>query len=122
MNKTDYRYSINGNVATVSFREGKNDKEASDETRVMVKQNGAWKIEGMTIIGISEYNLRNSLMDLKLLLGTWKIDSSSMKAEPAAKMNTNYQGSTDIHETEKGIEMVTHQLSYNNGQPNSSVE
>lgn len=122
MNKMNYRYSINGNMATVSFKEGKTEKEATDETRIMVKQNGVWKTAGMTLIGTAEYNLKNAFNNLKSLIGNWKMDAASYKAEPAQNGTKIESGAGNVHETLNGVEMVTH-LNYISGdQRYSSTE
>jgi len=122
MNKMNYHYSINGNIATVSFKEGKTEKEANDETRVFVKQNGAWKTLGMTVISSANYNLINSLATLKAFVGNWKLDSNSFKEEPASNGQTNQLATSYVRETGNGIEFVTNRSFTSNGQPYSIIE
>lgn len=122
INKINYRYTINGDMATVSFKEGKTEKEASDEIRVLSKQNGAWKMIGLTVIGTANYNVQSAFNNLKLFIGNWKMDVSSYKNEPEQKGFSIESSTVDVHETATGIETVTRATFTNNGQRYSSTD
>jgi hypothetical protein len=122
MHKFDYHYIINGNMAYVTLKEGLPEKNASDEFRIMIKQNGEWKIAGMAGIGTASYNLQNAMTNLKSFLGTWKMDTASFKTEPASTGMSNQLSTTNVHETDNGIEMVTHRFLKSNGDSYSITE
>jgi hypothetical protein len=72
LNKSDYYIYINGNVATVSFKEG--DKTPNTERRTLVKQNGAWKILNYTLIDNSSYAMLSTIRSMKRFAGKWELD------------------------------------------------
>src|SRR6185436_9571216 len=53
--KYDYQYKINGNMASVTFREGKGNLL----TKSLEKQNGEWKITGMTLVNSTDFKFRD---------------------------------------------------------------
>jgi hypothetical protein len=77
LNKKDFHFYINGNVATVTFNEGQGDKSPNFETRTLVKQNGAWKILNFTLIDKSSYALQNIMNNMKVFMGKWELDGKA---------------------------------------------
>lgn len=70
--KFDYHFYINGNVASVSFKEG--DKNPNSETRTLVKQNGGWKILNYVLVNKSSYDMENVMDYMKSMSGKWELD------------------------------------------------
>lgn len=104
--KHDYRYQISGNVANVSFKEGK----GNFGTRTLEKQSGEWKITGLTVVNSTGYKLQASSNAMKSFIGKWKVDVSSYRNEPARPQDSNYKSVSsdyDIHETMYGIEFTS---------------
>ena len=109
--KFDYNFYITGNVAVVTFKEAK----GVLETRIMLKDNGAWKITGMTTMDVPSYKAINGFNNIKPFEGKWKLDLSSIKADPALKNWEIKTNDINIHPTSRGIEMETNQTGvYNN--------
>lgn len=106
LNKFDYRYQINGNTAFVSFREGTSEKTATDQTRLLVKQNGAWKVAGGSIVAAPAYALQRMMRELQLAAGKWRMDVRNKEDSASGVINRTFV--TDVHETTNGLEMVTH--------------
>ena len=52
--RKNFKYKIDGNLAWVHFDQ-KDDNRESKEQRVLVKENGLWKIANMTAINVSSY-------------------------------------------------------------------
>ncbi|HYJ62843.1 MAG TPA: hypothetical protein VEV62_03795 [Parafilimonas sp.] len=103
--KSDYQYHINGNVANVSFKEGK----GNFETRTLEKVNGEWKLTSLTVVQSTDYKLQASYNIIKSFIGKWKVDLSSFRTEPAQTQNSYKAVSNDydIHETMYGIEFAS---------------
>jgi len=97
--KYDYNYKIDGNVAVVSFKEGR----GNEGTRVMEKQNGSWKIKNLMSLSSPAYNMTNTYNTLKSFSGRWEIDASSYKSSQKEWKITS--GSLEIRETTYGIEL-----------------
>ena len=104
LNKFDYKYYINGNSATVFFKEGLSEKNASEESRLMVKQNGQWKIVGITIISTPDFTFLNDQLKLKSMVGRWSMVKGSYKSEPADTSFKVLSLSLDMHEIINGLE------------------
>lgn len=121
-NKFDYEYYINGNMATVFLKEGKTLKDANDEIRLMVKQNGAWKLLGLTIISTPNYNFNNSVEKLRTFIGKWKMVEGSLKSEPADTAYHAISLSTDFHEVMNGMESSSSAISEYSGNINVYTE
>ena len=101
--KYDYQYKINGNLANVTFREGK----GNFLTKTLEKQNGVWKITGMTLVYSTGFKLKAAYDRLKSFVGKWKFVEGSYKSEPS---DSNYKAISwiiDIHETMFGIEFTS---------------
>lgn len=75
LHKTDYQIYINGNTATVTFKEG--DKTTNTEARTLVKQGGAWKILNFTLIDNSAYAMMNTINNMKAFAGKWILDGKA---------------------------------------------
>ncbi|MFI5188336.1 MAG: hypothetical protein ACHQF0_16515, partial [Chitinophagales bacterium] len=104
--KYDYQYKINGNLANVTFREGK----GNFQTKTLEKQNGEWKITGMTLVYSTDFKFKASYNTLKSYVGKWKLVEGSYSAEnmqsgpnDGKMMSNDY----DIHETAYGIEFTS---------------
>ena len=80
LNKTDYHIYVNGNMATVSFKEG--GKNPNTEMRTLVKQNGAWKILNFTLIDAAAYAMKNIMSNMRAFVGKWVLDGEA-SAEPS---------------------------------------
>jgi len=106
-NKFDYEYYISGSMATVLFKEGKTKETATDQMRLMVKQNGAWKIAGLTTISAANYRFKNSVEILRPYLGKWRMLNASFKNEPGDSAYKMISFIADIHETMNGFESTT---------------
>ncbi len=52
--RKNFKYKIDGNLAWVHFDQ-KDDNRESKEQRVLVKENGRWKIVNMTAVDVSSY-------------------------------------------------------------------
>jgi len=83
LNKTDFNIYINGNMASVTFKEG--NENPNPEMRTLVKQNGAWKILNMTLIVKGSYNLLDACNTMKALAGKWELEDNSFKNESSNK-------------------------------------
>lgn len=102
LNKTDFNIYINGNMASVSFKEG--DKMPSPESRTLVKQNGAWKILNMTIIDGS-YALMDAVNNMKTFLGKWELDGK-FTVEPDDGSEVKMM-KIELKETPNGLEQIS---------------
>ena len=104
--KYDYQYKINGNMASVTFREGKGNLL----TKSLEKQNGEWKITGMTLVNSTDFKFRDGYTALKSYVGKWKFVAGSYKTEPVQtgdKISAMLTNDYDIHETMYGIEFTS---------------
>ena len=99
LNKTDWHFYINGNMATVTFKEG--NKLLSWETRTLVKQNGSWKLLNMTIIG--DYSFTGVINNLRAFTGKWQIDDNSFMMEPNDSTSLK-SAAFEFKETPNGFE------------------
>jgi hypothetical protein len=109
--KYDYVYKINGNMADVTFKEGK----GNFGTRVLEKQSGEWKITGMTNVLTTAYKFQSDYTALKSFTGKWKFNPRSFKEEPADTNSKLLSFTSDIHEGTYGIEFVSNESSSYNG-------
>ena len=108
--KYDYNYSINGNSAVVTFKEGK----GIPETRSLEKINGTWKIKGITSVDMPSYKAIDAFNNIKAFEGKWAVDTSSIKIIPAPSWHLK-TAIVDIHPSENGIEIISNQTGvYNN--------
>ena len=101
--KYDYQYKINGNLANVIFKEGK----GNFITKTLEKQNGEWKITGMTLVYSTDYTFKENYATLKSYAGKWKLVDGSYRTENGQPADSNYKQSSidyDIRETMYGIE------------------
>ena len=104
--KYDYQYKINGSLANVTFREGK----GNFLTKTLEKQNGEWKITGMTLVNSTDFKFKASYNSLKSYVGKWKLVEGSYKSENmqgAANDGKTLTNDYDIHETMYGIEFIS---------------
>ncbi|HET7119459.1 MAG TPA: hypothetical protein VFI29_23385 [Hanamia sp.] len=67
LNKKDFHFYINGNMATVSFKQG--DILPNFETCTLIKQNGAWKILNFTHIDNSSYAMLDMMKAMQSFMG-----------------------------------------------------
>ena len=120
LHKFDYKFYINGNTATVFFKEGLPEKNASDEIRSIVKQNGQWKIVGLTVISAPMYAFMNDAQKLKAFIGKWKLKEGSYKGGPSDSVYKLFSFTYDVHPTSNdGIEFASVQV-WNHVQDNST--
>src|SRR6266487_2072350 len=97
--KYDYNYKIDGNLAVVSFKEGR----GNEGTRVMEKQNGSWKIKNLMSTSSPAYNMATTYNSLKSFAGRWEINNSSYKSSQQEWKILS--GLLEIRETVYGIEL-----------------
>lgn len=113
LNKTDYNIYINGNVATVSFKEGGN--TPNTEMRTLVKQNGAWKILNFTLINNGTYAMNNIIGNMRSFLGKWVMDGkATMEPSNGGELNS---AEFVLKETPIGFEQLSNfMVTTNKGQ------
>jgi hypothetical protein len=104
LNKTDYHIYINGNTATVTFKEGTTNP--SFETRSLIKQNGNWKILNMTLINSSSYAMMQTVNMLRSLVGTWELEPGTFKGTPDDGTDVK-TARFEIRETPNGFAQVS---------------
>lgn len=105
LNKKDFHFYINGNVATVSFSEGQGDKSPNFETRTLIKQNGAWKILNFTLIDKSSYAMQGILNTLKAFMGKWELDGkATMEPSNGGELKSL---NLDLKQTPNGLEQLS---------------
>ena len=103
LNKKDFHFYINGNVATVSFYEG--DKSPNFETRSLVKQNGAWKILNFTLIDKASYAMQNMMNAMKAFMGKWELDgNATMEPSNGAELKS---AKFELKQTPTGLEQLS---------------
>lgn len=118
LNKTDYHIYINGNVATVSFKEG--DRDPKTEMRTLVKQNGSWKILNYTLVNDDRYKIQNIMANMKVFVGKWVSDgTATMEPDNGTVLNS---AEFVLWETPTGLEqtsnfMVTNSKGVSNAIP-----
>lgn len=115
LNKTDFHIFINGNTATVTFKEGKTNPNF--ETRSLVKQNGAWKILNMTLIDNGSYALMQTVNMLRSVVGTWEMEPGSFKSTPDDGSNVKAVR-FEFRETPNGFAQVS-TITYTTGNGNT---
>lgn len=101
LNKYDYQFYINGNLATVRFKEG--DKNPNNtETRTLVKQNGSWKILNYVLVDGGSYAIQNVINNMKTFAGKWVLDgkATSEPESPAELQTLKF----DLKSTPDGLE------------------
>lgn len=103
LNKTDYHVYINGNMATVTFKEG--NKTPNTEMRTLVKQNGAWKILNFTLINNSSYAMANIMGNMRTFIGKWELDGKPT-SEPA-RAGVLHSGEFILRKTPIGLEQLS---------------
>ncbi|MEO9022397.1 MAG: hypothetical protein ABI290_09710 [Ginsengibacter sp.] len=104
LDKYDYHFYINGNLATVSFKEG-NKNPSNTETRTLIKQNGAWKILNYVLINGGSYAMQNVINDMKAFVGKWVLDGkATMEPSNGSELNS---ATFDLKETPNGLEQLS---------------
>lgn len=78
--KYDYRYTINGNMAFVTFLED----AGNESTRVLEKRDGRWKLIRMGVIATTGFDAQEKQHQLARFEGTWKGDLSTFTVDPPA--------------------------------------
>ncbi len=111
LNKKDYRFYINGNVATVSFEEG--DHNPSMEIRTLVKQNGNWKMLNMTVIDNASYAMQDVISNMKAMSGKWELEGKDT-TEPSGGADVQMV-QFDLKSTPDGMEQSSIFKYTNNG-------
>lgn len=101
LNKYDFQFYINGNLATVRFKEG-NKNPDNTETRTLVKQNGAWKILNYVLIDGGSYAMQDIINNMKAMTGKWELDGrdTSEPASPVELQTLKF----DLESTPNGLE------------------
>lgn len=103
LNKTDYHIYINGNIATVSFKEG--DKSPKTEMRTMIKQNGSWKILNYTLVNSDKYDMNHIMDNMKIFVGKWVLDGTpTMVPNIGGTLNS---AEFELWETPTGLEQTS---------------
>lgn len=67
LSKKDFHFYINGNMATVSFKQG--NILPNFETSTLIKQNGTWKILNFTHIDNSSYAMLDIIKAMESFMG-----------------------------------------------------
>lgn len=111
LNKTGYHIYINGNMASVSFKEGNNNPNV--ETRTLVKQNGDWKILNFTILNNSSYAFQQTINSMKAFAGRWVLDGKAT-IEPSKGDELNSL-KFDLKITPVGLEQLSDATFTHNG-------
>lgn len=70
--RSNFQYRIDNNLAWVHFDQ-KDDNRRSKEQRVLVKENGRWKIASMTAVDVSSYEKKGPIR--RLLYFSYKPDT-----------------------------------------------
>lgn len=110
LDKYDYHFYINGDLATVSFKEGK--KSPNTETRTMVKQNGSWKILNYVLINDGSYAMQDVINNIKAFAGKWVLDGkATMEPSNGGELNS---ATFDLKETPNGLEQLSSFIFSNN--------
>lgn len=103
LNRTDFHIYINGNMATVSFKEGKTNPNT--ELRTLVKQNGAWKILSLTMINDDRYDMTYIMNTMKAFVGKWVMDGTpTVDTSNPGQMNS---AEFVLWETPNGLEQTS---------------
>lgn len=111
LNKTDFHIYVNGNMATVTFKEG--DKTQNTEARTLVKQNEEWKILNFTLIDNSSYAMMNTINSMKAFAGKWELDGkATMDPSNGAELNSL---KFDLEITPYGLEQFSNFTISNKG-------
>lgn len=110
LNKFDYHIYVNGNMASVTFKEG--DKNANTEMRTLVKQNGAWKILNFTLIDDAAYAMKNIIGNMRTFEGKWELDGkATMEPSNGGELNA---AQFVLKETPTGMEQLSNFMFTNN--------
>jgi len=113
LNKYDYQFYINGNLATVRFKEG-NKNPDNTETRTLVKQNGAWKILNYVLIDGGSYAMQDVINNMKAMTGKWELEGKDT-SEPASPVELQTL-KFDLKSTSNGLEQYSEFRYLSNGQ------
>jgi|GEM_PF-5019322 len=110
LDKYDFHFFINGNLATVSFKEG--NRNPNTETRTLVKQNGAWKILNYVLINGGSYAMQNVISRMKAFAGKWELDGkATMEPSRGGELNSL---KFELKETPNGLEQLSNGIFTNN--------
>ncbi len=112
VHKTDYDIKISGNLASASFKNG---KQHNEELRILVKQDGSWKILSITSINSAAYALRQTINNMKEFAGKWELDGqATMEPSNGSVLNALR---FDFKVTSTGMEQLsTFSVTTDNGQ------
>ena len=103
LDKYDFHFYINGDLATVSFKEGK--KNPNTGTRTMLKQNGSWKILNYVLVNGGSYAMQKIINNMKEFAGKWVLDGKATM-EPADGSELN-AATMELKETPNGLEQTS---------------
>ncbi len=103
LHNMDFHIYVNGNTATVTFREG--DKNPEPEARTLVKQNGGWKILNLSSLNSESYAMQNTLNNMKAFVGKWILDGKVTINPPAKRVLKSVK--IDLKVTPNGLEQLS---------------
>lgn len=122
LNKYDYQFYINGNLATVRFKEG-NKNPDNTETRTLIKQNGSWKILNYVLIDGGSYAMQDIINNMKAMTGKWELEGKDT-SEPASPVELQTL-KFDLESTPNGLEQSSEFRYLSHGQlfaPPAAIE
>lgn len=103
LNKQDYHIYVNGNMATVSFKEGSENPNV--ESRTMIKENGTWKILNFTMLNNKAYALKQAMGNMRTFVGKWElVGKPTMEPSNGGTLNA---GEFELKETPLGFEQLS---------------
>lgn len=95
--KENYKFKVNGNMAFVTFSQN-----YSEETRVLEKTDGKWRILRMEALASKGFEKMHDLYSLQRMAGNWEIDMSTYKKEGGGSWKM-LGGSLEMERTPTGI-------------------
>ena len=96
--KTDYEFSVNGNMAFVTFHENGN-----MSTRVLAKKKGAWKLMRMGVVETVAYETQRRMDAMENLVGIWYLDPTSVEVSDESWTLNNLK--CKVKSTDLGMKM-----------------
>lgn len=103
LNKHDYRIYVNGNMATVTFREG--NKNPNVESRTLIKENGSWKILNFMMLNNEAYAMEQAVGNMRTFVGKWVLDGKPT-TEPADEGEL-HSAEFDLRKRPIGLEQLS---------------
>ena len=116
--KKNYHFKINGDMAFVTFQQG----NGLEETRVMEKKNGQWRILRMEALASKAFAKMHDLYALQRLAGNWEVDMSTYKQEGGGNWKL-LSGQMNMERTPTGlIAKETYYFKDEKGDPQTSED